>query len=391
MLVPEIALTPQALNRFEARFGDVVAVMHSGMGQGERYDEWQRLAAGEARVAVGPRSAVFAPLTDIGLVIVDEEHEGSYKHEGDPRYDARAVAERRARDHGAVLLLGTATPRPESVRATSTRLRLPSRIDGRPLPPVEILDMRGQHHPLHPRTRHALADLRRGERQGDRAAEPARLVELPLVPILRPGVDVPELRGRARAPPRRRLRRLSPLRASRARSRAAAARARRSPSPATARAPSGSSASSPRRSADPASRCSASTPTPAGLAQRAQTLERFQAARAGVLVGTQMVAKGHDFPDVALGIVLDADQTLRFPDFRAEERTFALITQLAGRAGRGEQEGRVLVQTLAPDARSIRFAAAPRCRRLRRRRADATRGARLPAVRVADPDRLRGG
>ena len=96
MLVPEIALTPQALGRFEARFGDVVAVMHSGMAQGERYDEWRRLAGAQARVCVGPRSAVFAPLPDIGLIIVDEEHEGSYKHEGDPRYDARTVAERRA-------------------------------------------------------------------------------------------------------------------------------------------------------------------------------------------------------------------------------------------------------------------------------------------------------
>ncbi len=118
VLVPEIALTPQALARFEARLGDVVAVMHSGITGAQRAAEWQRLARGEARVCVGPRSAVFAPLADIGLVIVDEEHEASYKHEGDPRYDARTVAAQRAHDHGAVLLLGSATPRPETVAGT---------------------------------------------------------------------------------------------------------------------------------------------------------------------------------------------------------------------------------------------------------------------------------
>ena len=112
-------------------------------------------------MCVGPRSAVFAPLRDIGLIVVDEEHESSYKHEGDPRYDARAVAERRAREHGAVLVAGSATPRPESVTSLR-RLRLPTRVDGRPLPAVEVLDMRGLHHPLHPTTRMALADLRRG-------------------------------------------------------------------------------------------------------------------------------------------------------------------------------------------------------------------------------------
>ncbi len=160
VLVPEISLTPQALARFQARLGDVVAVMHSGMSEGARHDEWLRLRSGEARVCVGPRSAVFAPLARIGLVIVDEEHEGSYKHEGDPRYDARTVARHRADDHGAVLVVGSATPRPESVLSLP-RLRLRGRIDGLPLPPVEILDMRGQHHPLHPETRMALADIRR--------------------------------------------------------------------------------------------------------------------------------------------------------------------------------------------------------------------------------------
>ena len=134
VLVPEIALTPQVLWRFQARFGDVVAVLHSALSAGERHDEWMRLRTGEARVCVGPRSAVFAPLDDIGLIVVDEEHESSYKHEGDPRYDARTVARRRARQHGAVLVVGSATPRPESV-VSLARLRLRSRVDGRSLPP----------------------------------------------------------------------------------------------------------------------------------------------------------------------------------------------------------------------------------------------------------------
>jgi primosomal protein N' (replication factor Y) len=355
VLVPEIALTPQAVHRFETRLGDVVAVMHSGMSAGERHDEWLRLAAAEARVAVGPRSAVFAPLPDVGLLIVDEEHEGSYKHEGDPRYDARAVAARRAQDHGALLLLGTATPRPESV-ATARRVRLPTRIDGRALPPVEILDMRGQHHPLHPRTRHALADLRREggkaivllNRRGWSNFLSCRSCgqvwtcpncDVALV-LHRHGSFVACHHCGHRQPVPRRC----PSCASVAVARHGAGTERIENELAEALGSPGF----------PVVRLDADAST---LAQRARALERFQAAPGGLLVGTQMVAKGHDFPDVVLGVVLDADQTLRFPDFRAEERTFALVTQLAGRAGRGKRRGQVLVQTLAPEARSIAFAA----------------------------------
>ncbi len=143
VLVPEIALTPQIVGRFVERFGDTVAVLHSQLRPAERYEEWRRLRSGEARVCVGPRSAVFAPIEDLGLIVVDEEHDASYKHEGDPRYDARDVAAERAKRCGALLLLGSATPRPESVRAVPSPLRLPGRVDGRPLPEVEILDMRG--------------------------------------------------------------------------------------------------------------------------------------------------------------------------------------------------------------------------------------------------------
>ena len=160
VLVPEIALTPQTAGRFVERFGDSVAVMHSRLTPRERYDEWWRMRRGEARVCVGPRSAVFAPLPDLGLIVIDEEHDGSYKQEGDPRYDARVVAERRAALEGALLLAGSATPRPESLVAWE-RLELPARVDGRRLPPVELVAMAGSSGPLHERTRQELDGVRR--------------------------------------------------------------------------------------------------------------------------------------------------------------------------------------------------------------------------------------
>ena len=355
VLVPEIALTPQTVGRFQARFGDIVAVLHSGLGQRERQAEWLRLRSGEARVCVGPRSAVFAPLADIGLIVVDEEHDGSYKHEGDPRYDARAVAQRRAEQHRAVLLAGSATPRPESV-VTLTRLRLAHRIDRRPLPPVDVLDMRAVHHPLHPRTRMALADVR--------AAGTKAIVLLNRRGWsnflscrgcghvwMCPNCDVALVLHRAQG---------SLACHHCGHRRGAPRRCEECGSVAVARHGTGTeSVEQELREAFgdglPVFRLDADAA--AGKGRLAQTLARFEAAPAGVLVGTQMVAKGHDFADVALGVVLDADQTLRFPDFRAEERTFALVTQLAGRVGRGQDGGRVLVQTLAPDAGSIVLAA----------------------------------
>jgi primosomal protein N' (replication factor Y) (superfamily II helicase) len=362
VLVPEIALTPQVLWRFQARFGDVVAVLHSALSVGERHDEWMRLRSGEAQVCVGPRSAVFAPLDDIGLIVVDEEHESSYKHEGDPRYDARTVARERARQHDAVLVVGSATPRPESVVAM-TKLRLAQRVDRRPLPAVEVLDMRDRHQPLHPETRMALADLRRAggkailllNRRGwsnflsCRACGRVWLCpncEVALV-LHRTGSFLAcHHCGHREGVPHR-----CPACASVSVARHGAGTERIEHELREALGEDGF----------PIFRLDADSAT---LPARARTLQRFEAAPAGILVGTQMVAKGHDFPDVSLGVVLDADQTLRFPDFRAEERTFALITQLAGRTGRGTgshpsipgRPGRVLVQTLAPDARPIAFA-----------------------------------
>ncbi len=357
VLVPEIALTPQTLWRFQARFGDIVAVLHSALSAGERHDEWMRLRRGEARVCVGPRSAVLAPLDRIGLIVVDEEHESSYKHEGDPRYDARTIAWERARHHGAVLVFGSATPRPESVLGME-RLRLTHRVDRRPLPAVEVLDMRGRHQPLHPETGMALADLRRAggkailllNRRGWSNFLSCR--ECGRV-WLCPNCDVALVLHRQR--------RFVACHHCGHRE-AVPERCRACGSVSVARHGAGTERIEQElrgalgEDGFPIFRLDADSAT---LGQRAQTLQRFAAAPAGVLVGTQMVAKGHDFPDVSLGVVLDADQTLRFPDFRAEERTFSLLTQLAGRTGRGirsHPSSRVLVQTLAPEARSIAFA-----------------------------------
>jgi primosomal protein N' (replication factor Y) len=377
VLVPEIALTPQALGRFQARFGDLVAVQHSGLAPGARRDEWLRVRNRVARVCVGPRSAVLAPVGNLGLIVVDEEHDSSYKHEGDPRYDARTVAARRAQACGAVLLCGSATPRPESVHALE-RLRLPERIDGRPLPAVEVLDMRGCHHPLHPETRLALGELwRRGgkaivllNRRGWSNFLSCRACGRVW---MCPNCDVTlVLHGRPARPPAGRPEREPALGAERVsgvkgvvachhcgHTAPAPSRCPECGSPALARHGVGT-----ERLEHELSRALGGPSFPVfrldadvGRARAGAVLEAFQAAGAGLLVGTQMVAKGHDFPDVRLAVVLDADQTLRFPDFRAEERTFALVTQLAGRAGRGGA-GRVLVQTLAPQARSIRRAAA---------------------------------
>ncbi|HEX6586135.1 MAG TPA: primosomal protein N' [Solirubrobacterales bacterium] len=353
VLVPEIALTPQTMDRFRRRFGGLVALLHSRMPAGARYDEWRRLRSGEARICVGPRSAVFAPVRDLGLVVIDEEHDSSYKQEGDPRYDAREVARRRAEGAGAVLVCGSATPRPESWHRLE-RLELPARVDGRDLPPVEVVDMRGGiPGPLHPRTREAFAEVaasggkaillinRRGwsthltcrscghawecpecdvslvlhrdgalrcHHCGHAEPTPESCPECSSVTIARVGAGTQRVEAELSEL-------LSPLEVFRLDSDSALG------------------------------------------GRHAEVLRSFERAAAGVLVGTQMVAKGHDFPDVTLSVILDADRSLRLPDFRSEERTFALITQLAGRSGRGAAGGRVLVQALATGAPSIRYAA----------------------------------
>jgi primosomal protein N' (replication factor Y) (superfamily II helicase) len=354
VMVPEIALTPQIVGRFNERFADTVAVMHSRLSAGERYEQWRRLRCGEARVCVGPRSAIFAPIEPLGLIVLDEEHDASYKHEGDPRYDARVVAARRAQDVGALLLLGSATPRPESYLGVPS-LRLPHRVDNRPLPQVNVLDMCGQPHGLHPRTAQALTDVRRAaqkaivllNRRGwsnflscRSCGEVWSCPHCDVALVLHRGQGLLACHHcghRQRLPER-----CACGSGTLARHGAGTERLEHD------------LAATLDDGGFPVFRLDADTVANAGGV--ATVLRRFEAAPAGVLLGTQMVAKGHDFPGVTLGVVLDADATLRFPDFRAEERTFALIAQLAGRVGRGG-EGQVLVQTIAPQARAIQYAA----------------------------------
>ena len=363
VLVPEIGLTPQTAARFEQRFGDLVAIMHSKLSAGERFDEWSRMRDGEARICVGPRSAVFAPLTDVGLIVVDEEHDPSYKQEGDPRYDARRVAARRAEQAGAVLLAGSATPRPESFERLE-RIVLPDRCwrgepsghtphsYGRGLPPVELVGMLDARGPLHPRTRDALEAVRRAE-------------EKAIVLLNRRGWSnfvSCQVCGRVWKCPQCDV----SLVLHRAAGRVACHHCgHREPVPGSCPDCGSTSVARHGLGTERLERDLEDLMSPlpvfrldADVAHVEGTLRRFDAAPAGVLVGTQMVAKGHDFPDVTLGVVVDADSTLRFPDFRAEERTFALVAQLAGRSGRGSRGGRVIVQTLDPGADCLRHAAA---------------------------------
>jgi primosomal protein N' (replication factor Y) len=363
VLVPEIALTPQITSRFETRFGDRVALLHSRLPRGERRDEWRRIASGEARICVGPRSAVFAPVTDLGLVVIDEEHDASYKQEGDPRYDAREVARHRAAESGAALVAGTATPRPETWRAFP-RLELPARADGRPLPPVELVDLRDGSPaagPLHPRTVEALAGV--GEQRAKAIVLLNRRGWSPFLACRScgrawscPQCDVSLVIHRGSGEPGGWTLRCHHC----GHGEHAPASCPDCGSVALARHGAGTErlATLLADAAAPLPVFRLDSDSAAGVGGHLRILRRFDEAESGVLVGTQMVAKGHDFPDVVLSVVLDADATLRFPDFRAEERTFALVSQLAGRSGRGERGGRVLVQTLAPDAPAIRHAQA---------------------------------
>lgn len=354
IMVPEIALTPQVLTRFNARFGDQVAVLHSKLSAGERHDEWLRLRRGQAKIAIGPRSAVFAPVENLGLLIVDEEHDGSYKQDGDPRYDAREVALKRAETEDALLLAGSATPRAETwLRAK--RIDLPERVDRTPLPPVKLVDMTGQKGALHAETSAALAAV---AAKGEKA----------IVLLNRRGWSnylTCQSCGRAWICPNCDVTLVLHMRQQEVSCHHCGHRERvpefcpDCDSSAIARHGAGTE----RLQAELAEALAGSVEVfrldadTAGREGVEKVLGRFEAASAGVLVGTQMVAKGHDFPDVTLGVVVDADSTLNFPDFRAEERTFALVAQLAGRSGRGSREGRVIVQTNNPEARSLRFAA----------------------------------
>jgi primosomal protein N' (replication factor Y) len=351
VLVPEIALTPQTVGRFRARFGDRVAVFHSALSDAERRDERERIASGAAPVVVGARSAIFAPVHRLGLVVVDEEHDASFKQESEPRYDARTVAAKRAALEGAVAVYGSATPRTESWSRLE-RLALPSRI-GAPMPTVKLVDLRRQAG--YPLSAPLLAELTAVQERGGRA----------ILLLNRRGLSG-AIHCRSCGSTRR------------CRScghRADAARRRAAPLP-SLRLLDRDAGGVPECGSVELARIGAGTQQlEAELARRVpglerirldadtaartgalrEALERFSEARSAVLIGTQMVAKGHHFPGVEVAAVVDADAGLAFPDFRSEERTFQLVTQLAGRSGR-DAPGKVIDQTFQPDATPFAYA-----------------------------------
>src|SRR5436190_7250641 len=351
VLVPEIALAPQTVGRFRARFGDAVALLHSGLTDAERRDERERIATGEARIVVGARSAVFAPMHGLGLICVDEEHDPSYKQESDPRYDARTVAAKRAALESATVVYGSATPRPESWAALE-RVELGERLGAR-LPPVRLVDLRREAG--YPLSAPLLAELGGIAERGGKAI--LLLNRRGVAPALHcracgatfrcPDCDVAlvlhrdgRLRchhcGHAEPEPSE-----CPVCRSVELARIGAG-TQRLERELAARIP---ELELIRLDADTADK-------PEELAA---ALRRFREADRAVLLGTQMVAKGHHFSGVALAAVVDADTGLGLPDLRAEERTFQLVTQLAGRSGR-DAPGRVLVQTFQPDARPLALA-----------------------------------
>jgi len=352
ILVPEIALAPQTVGRVRARFGDRVAILHSGLTDAERRDERERIARGEARIVVGARSAVFAPIRGLGLIVVDEEHDPSYKQDSDPRYDARTVAAKRAGLEGAVAVYGSATPRPESWAALE-RLELGGRL-GASLPPVRVVDLRREAgYPLSAPLLDALRRVAENRSKAilllnRRGVAPALHCRACGTTIRCPNCDVAlVLHGDSslrchhcgfvrEAPP------LCPTCGS----------------PDLARLGAGTQKLERdlARELPDLELIRLDADAVAKPEQLAASLARFAAAKGAVLLGTQMVAKGHHFEGVELAAVVDVDTGLGLPDFRAEERTFQLITQLAGRSGR-DAPGRVLVQTFQPEARPVVHAA----------------------------------
>ena len=382
VLVPEISLTPQTVRRFRAAFGDRVAVLHSALSEGERYDAWRQLRSGRYRIAVGARSAVFAPLPDLGAVIVDEEHDGSYKQSEAPRYQARDVAVVRASLSGAVCVLGSATPALESWANAGAgkfrRLELPERASGRTLPPVQVVDVR--------RGRTG-ADGKGGGSSGQGGAQgggPPPILSAELHEAVQARLDREEqalllLNRRGYAPfvqcmacgdvrecPNCSVsmtyhRRKARLTCHHCRHEEAAPRRCHAcgSDDLSFRGVGTEQVERAVVEAFPGARVARmDVDTTSGKWSHHEILGRVGRGEVDLLLGTQMVAKGLDFPGVTLVGVVNADVGLHLPDFRAGERTFQLLSQVAGRTGRGDAGGEVIVQTAVPDHYAVQAAVA---------------------------------
>jgi primosomal protein N' (replication factor Y) len=364
-LVPEIGLTPLLARRMRARFGEVLALLHSRLSEGERYDEWRRVREGRAQVVLGARSAVFAPIADLGLIVVDEEHDSSYKQDEYPRYHGRDLAVVRSKMAGAVVVLGSATPSMESYfqaqRGKHRLLELPERVGAAGLPPVERVDMRrefeevGRESILSRRLAGALA-----ERIGRK--------EQCLILLNRRGFSTFALcRACGEQVECRRCSIAMTLHLRERRLRCHYCDdSRRVPETCprcgSAHLHFGGTGTERLeevlRAALPGARIERmDSDTVRGRGSAERLLMRVETGEIDVLLGTQMIAKGHDFPNVTLVGVLAADALLGLPDFRAGERTFQLLAQVAGRSGRGERVGEVIVQAYDADHHAIRAAA----------------------------------
>ncbi|HEY3121066.1 MAG TPA: primosomal protein N' [Vicinamibacteria bacterium] len=365
ILVPEIALTPRLVRAALARFGARISVLHSELPLGARHDHWWRIREGIARVVVGARSAVFAPVADLGLIVVDEEHEGTYKQDESPRYHARDVAIVRAKLEGATVLLGSATPSVESYanaqKGKYALLTMPRRIGPRGLPRVKVVDRRrelqaGGDAILSAALREALAErLARGEQSllllNRRGYATSLLCRECGLQALCPNCSVSLVlhQGGRRAD----CHYCGHSAAAPARCAACSGEYLRMNGFGTEKVVESVKAALPTARVD---RLDADRAARRGAAER--VLTAFGAGELDVLVGTQLIAKGHDFPRVTLAGVIDADVGLGLPDFRSAERTFQLLTQLAGRAGRADLAGEVILQTHLPGHYALRLACA---------------------------------
>jgi len=364
VLLPEIALTTQAIDIFKTRFGEDVGVLHSALGAGERFDEWRRLRDGRARIALGPRSAALAPVRDLALVVVDEEQDTSYKQVNEPRYNARDLAIWRAGKEGAAVVLGSATPSLESFfRASIGEYRLATlsrRIENRPLPAVAVVDMReelatGERSVFSRRLREAVKErLDRGEQvilAQNRRAYAAFL-------LCRDCGHVPKCERCAVA-----------LRFHRGKSLILCHHCGYSrPAPTVCPSCAGTRIAGfgigterveeeVRREFPQARALRMDRDTTARKGAHAEILSAFRRREADILVGTQMIAKGLDFPGVTLVGVVSADTSLNLPDFRAAERTYQFLAQVSGRSGRGDAPGEVVIQTFDPEHHAVTCAA----------------------------------
>lgn len=359
VLVPEIALTPQLTGRFQARFGGGIAILHSALSDGERYDEWRRIRRGLARIVIGARSAIFAPLENIGIIIVDEEHEASFKQSDGLRYNARDLALVRARMEQAAVVLGSATPLVTSIHAATqgrlTLLELPERVESRQMPPVDLIPMKGNKETISSSLASRLTETLENGHQAivflNRRGFSTFLVCSDCgQPLVCPNCSVTLTYHRQRS---QSLCHYCDYAV---------------PAPGTCPACGAvelkelgagtEKLEQYLRDLLPKARLlRMDSDTTSGKGSHERLLSRMSDGSADVLVGTQMIAKGHDFPEVTLVGVINAETSLGMPDFRAAERTYQLLSQVIGRAGRGEKPGSVVLQAYDTEHYAIRAAA----------------------------------